>query len=204
MCVDVSGCGRRRPYLRPGRRLRCLVMPAHMKPTEVKQRTGNPGKRPLPDPILIGGRAELADLAEPPEDMPADAAEFWRRTAPDLIGAGILDRSDVAMFEDLCRAFARKEQFGRVIAAKDLFSPGSHGQIRQAPWVIGERQAAEEFRKLGALFGLSPVDRARLGLATLTGLSMAAELDRELAPRQGDPPVWDAAIDPEDLGVPGL
>ena len=180
-------------------------MPYPMKPTELKRRAGNPGHRPLPDPILIGGRMDLADLLEPPDELPKDGQKLWRELAPQLIRAGVLDRADVNLFEDLCRAWARLKQFGRIVASEGVISMGSQGQFRTAPWVTAERAAAEEFRQLCARFGLSPVDRARLGLASLQRLSMAIELEKELAPGEGEP-VDDDVIDGDEIGagIPGL
>lgn len=174
-----------------------------MKPVEQKIREGNPGKRPLPEVILIAGRPELQDLAEPPDDLPKTGQKLWRELAPTLIKAGVMDIADRFMFEELCRAHARRVQFSRVIAAKGLFAHGSHGQLKQSPAVVGERAAAEEFRQIAALFGLSPVDRTRLGLAHLHGQSMKLELDRAIGDRDAGVAAEVVDVDLNEVGLPG-
>ncbi len=170
------------------------------KPVEQKLRAGNPGHRPLPEPVLIAGRPELAELIEPPADLPKPGQEMWRELAPTLVEAGLLDAADRWMLAELCRAHARRIQFSRALQQDGLFAIGSRGQIRQHPAVAGERAAAVEFRQFAALFGLSPVDRTRLGLAHLKGRAMGLELDRLLC---GDDEVVDA-VAVEDVGLPGL
>jgi len=150
---------------------------------------------------MIGGRPDLAELAVPPADLPEDGQDLWRELAPTLIEAGLLDRTDRYLFTDLCRAWARRVMFSKVIAEYGYFSPGSHNQIRNHPAIAGERAAADEFRMLSALFGLSPVDRTKLGLATLAGQSMLIDLERSL---KGDDDVVDVVADDLDVGLPGV
>lgn len=172
------------------------------KPVEQRRREGNPGKRPLPQTVLLAGRPELNELAEPPADLPKPGQELWVELAPTLVRAGLLDLADRFMFEELCRAHARRVQFSRALKEDGLFAIGSHGQIKQHPAVAGERAAAEEFRQLGALFGLSPVDRTRLGLTTLVVRSMEIDLAHALED-PNDPGFVDAdAVD--EVGLPGV
>lgn len=103
-------------------------------------------------------------------------------------------------FEDLCRAHALKLSYGRVRAEKGAFSiSGRDGNVVQAAWTRAERAAGEECRALYARFGLTPVDRSRLGLMTLAGAGMAAELERELG---GSVEV--DLLDVDGVGIPGL
>jgi len=174
-----------------------------MIPTEIRRREGGSvSHRPIPQTVMVGGRPEMAELAVPPADLPEDGQDLWRELAPTLIEVGILDRTDRYLFADLCRAWARKVVFGRVIAKHGYFSPGSHGQIRMHPAIAGERAAADEFRLLAALFGLSPVDRTKLGLATLAGQSMMVDLERSLKVDEAD--VVDVVAGDLDVGLPGV
>jgi len=50
------------------------------KPVEQKIREGNPGRRPLPEPMLVAGRPRRGELDTPPSHLAEDAQAFWRGT----------------------------------------------------------------------------------------------------------------------------
>src|SRR4051794_28305836 len=88
------------------------------KPTPVEQRKleGNPGHRPLPEPLLIAGRPHLHELMEPPPHLPVEAHAFWTETVAHLVDCGLVDRVDAAALDQLATAYARWRQAGQVIA----------------------------------------------------------------------------------------
>jgi P27 family predicted phage terminase small subunit len=176
------------------------------KPAELRRREGGStvSHRPVPQTVVLGGRLDPQKFPAPPERLPEDGKDLWYELGPELAAVGLLDRFDLLAFEDLCRAHARKLQFGRVIAAKGPFAMGSRDQITQAAWTRAERAAADECARLYARFGLTPVDRTRLGLMHISGQSMARDLERALAPDEGDVDfvVVDDVI--EGVGIPGL
>jgi P27 family predicted phage terminase small subunit len=150
------------------------------KPIEERVRDGNPGKRPLPEPMLIGGRPNLDELNEPPAHLPEDAKEFWRDSVTRLVEVGIVDRVDVPALEQLAIQYARVRGAQKVIAEVGYFATGSTGQVKEHPAVKLEREATNLLLKLSEHFGLTPVARARLGLAELTRRSLASEMEEGL------------------------
>jgi phage terminase small subunit len=54
------------------------------KTREQRVREGNPGRRPLPAPVVLGGRPG-AEFEEPPEHLPTEAKEAWRVVVPTLL-----------------------------------------------------------------------------------------------------------------------
>lgn len=150
------------------------------KPVEQKIAEGNPGKRPLPEPLLVGGRLTEDDLAEPPADLPADAKRLWRRDVSRLVEVGIADKVDVAALEALCVAYARAKQAGRVVAKVGLFGEGAAGQLKEHPAVKIERESWAWFQRMAEQYGLTPIARTRLGQAELHRRTLAAELDEKI------------------------
>ncbi|MGI8800823.1 MAG: hypothetical protein ACR2KV_01420 [Solirubrobacteraceae bacterium] len=88
------------------------------KPVEQKRSEGNPGGRPLGDPVIIGGR--VAPVM--PAYLSVGAKKAWRETVPALTALEMLDRVDGPAVEalsvsiDLMRRAAgelkRCERFG--------------------------------------------------------------------------------------------
>jgi phage terminase small subunit len=181
------------------------------KPPEIRKREGNPGHRPLPEPLLVAGRPDLQAFATPPATLDRDATEFWRDSVTLLIEAGVVDLVDKPSLMIGATIYARVLQCQRLIAERGLFSPGSTGQIREAPWVKLERDSMVTFMRWAESHALTPVARTRLGLAQLHGKAMAKELEDALGPdRQAD--VESTAIEAEIIedgdtsgdGLPGL
>lgn len=150
------------------------------KPVEQKIKEGNPGKRKLPEPVLIGGRPELAEMNEPPEHLDDDAKEWWLVHVPRLLEVGILDRVDTPHLEMLATSYSRWRQAGRVLASEGLFQRGSVGQIKEHSALKIERAAKADYDKTCEQYGLSPLARTRLGLAELSRRSLAQEMSDSL------------------------
>jgi P27 family predicted phage terminase small subunit len=148
------------------------------QPIEQRIREGNTQQRPIPQPVLVGGRPDMEDFAEPPAGLPPDGKKLWRRDVGRLVEVGIVDRVDVAALEGLCVAYARAKQAGRIVNREGLTVDGSRGQPRPHPAVKIERESWLWFDRLGEQYGLTPIARTRLGLAgSLARRSMSAELD---------------------------
>lgn len=172
------------------------------KPVEQRRLEGNPGKRTLPEPMLVAGRPDH-ELDEPPAGLPRDAKEYWRATVRRLVEVGLLDLVDDAALRMLATEYARWRQAGRVITREGLISIGSHGQPMTHPAVRVERDAHRLYLSAAEQFGLTPMARTRLGLAELHRRSLHSEMDRALGSAdvvidgdaQGD--------DGDDIGLPG-
>lgn len=163
------------------------------KPAEQKALEGNPGHRPLPEPVLVGGRPLPTEMIEPPAYLPDDAQEFWRDSVATLIEVGIIDRVDAPALEALATQYARMRQANRVVASEGHFARGSTGQLVQHPALKIEREATAMFMRLAEHYALTPIARVRLGMAELHRRSLAQELNDDLG--------GDSALEPVDARV---
>jgi P27 family predicted phage terminase small subunit len=149
------------------------------KPVEVRRREGNPGRRPLPEPVLIGGRA----APRMPSYLPRRAKTAWRQIVPRLDEVGMLDRVDGPALEALCVQVAIMRQATAEIADLDsLVTLGSKGQPVPHPLLPVLASAQNAVRQWTERFGLDPSTRTRLGLSELHRRSLASELNDQLGP----------------------
>jgi P27 family predicted phage terminase small subunit len=172
------------------------------RPREEKVRTGK--TRNLPEVVRVSGRAELAEIAEPPAHLGKDAAQWWREVAPVLAEAGVLEKIDRYVLAMAAESYGDVLRMNRVIHEKGMFTTGSVGNIVEAPWVKVRRDAMAMFERYLNHVALSPVSRARLGLAHLTGRALMKEMDDAIGGLD-DPATIDAdVIEDEDLDAVGL
>ena len=143
------------------------------KPVEQRIREGNPGKRPLPEPIKLRGASAL----EKPDDLPARAAGLWDELVPVLEQAGLLNRIDEAALTALCLQWQRACDARTVVEQEGLVAIGSHGQLIEHPMLAAERAAHQLLLRYAEQYGITPVARARIALVARQMTSMADELD---------------------------
>lgn len=136
--------------------------------------------RPLPEPVLVAGRPEAKDIAEPPAHLPEDAKDLWRNDVQKILEVGIADKIDMAALEAMCIAYARAIQAGRVVKSEGLFTQGSVGQLREHPALRIERESWMTFLRLAEQFGITPISRTRLGLAELGRRTLEHDLQERL------------------------
>lgn len=161
----------------------------------------------MPETVRVSGRAELADIDEPPAHLGKDAKQWWREVAPVLAEAGILERIDRYVLACAASAYGDIVAMDRVLQAKGPFTTGSVGNIVEAPWVKVRRDAMATFERFSNHLALSPVARARLGLAHLTGRALMAEMNELIGEPDEDPAPIDAeAVEDDDelVGLPGV
>ncbi|ETD90397.1 phage terminase small subunit P27 family [Rhodobacter capsulatus] len=106
----------------------------------------------------------------PPEFMSADARAVWLRLAPQLIRLKRLEPHYHELFAGYCEEVAVYIAMTRDIGANGVTyetGAGRNGnQKRTRPEVHLRKSALEGMIRLGALFGLSPIDEKRLGAAS--------------------------------------
>jgi P27 family predicted phage terminase small subunit len=159
----------------------------------------------VPEVVRVSGRAELADIAEPPAHLGKDAKEWWSEVAPVLAEAGILERVDRYILACAASAYGDLVAMDRVLQAEGPFAMGSTGQIVEAPWMKVRRDAMLTFERFSNHLALSPVARARLGLAHLTGRALMAEMNELIGDPVEEPAPIDAeVVEDEDLEAVGL
>ena len=135
------------------------------KPTAIKLREGNPGKRPLnadePRPAV--------ELPEPPDFLCALAQAHWRELGPLLEAAGLVTRIDSPAMQMLCATYAEWRLC--VVAARHEgpLVEDDKGVQRINPLLLRADKRQEAYRKLIAEFGLSPAARSRLSVKPPAG-----------------------------------
>lgn len=134
------------------------------KPVELKVLEGNPGKRPLPE---VPEHSALT--ASPPEELPALGRNLWRRLVREFGETKLLqatDREALLVMCDLwavyCDAMAKTRAIGTLVKATHHNSDRAAVTINPA-WRVA-RDAIRELEQLWARFGLTPADRARIGM----------------------------------------
>jgi P27 family predicted phage terminase small subunit len=130
------------------------------KPTAVKKRQGNPGRRPLPEnePVFQGGTT-------PPKHLDRIARNEWRRLAPRLIVHGMLTPADRAAFSAYCVAYSTHVRAEEFLAKKKTLAyktPG--GVLRPWPEIAISNQALGQMYRFLTEFGLTPSSRSRLDI----------------------------------------
>ena len=114
---------------------------------------GNPGKRPLrPEPQP----ARPAQCPEPPPFVTGYAADEWRRVAPELHRLELLTVIDIAALAAYCMAYARWRTAEEVLARLAQCDGEKH--VRRI-----SRGAAADMVRFVREFGMTPIERSRLG-----------------------------------------
>lgn len=144
------------------------------KPTELKRRLGNPGKRALPAPITA-----LAPAITP--GLPAAPAADELVAALMEAGAGAwigkTDRPLLQLVEDdwaeraKLRAFLDKVGMSYVSESKV-----SGMQIHPRPELLQLREVEKRLDRRLSLLGLTPTDRSRLGVAEVKAQKTKLEI----------------------------
>lgn len=129
------------------------------KPVEVKQLTGNPGKRKLPTNTP---KPRVRSLAVPRGQLSAEGKRVWRQLAPMLAKNGLLTEADGLALLMLChaatiamRAHAEAEEVG-------LTQVDDKGVIRPTPQVRIAKDWQQVFLRWCTEFGLTPSARGKL------------------------------------------
>lgn len=146
------------------------------KPVEAKRLAGNPGRRPLPEPVLLGGRA----APRMPSYLPDRAKAAWRQIVPRLAAVGMLDAVDGPALEALCVNVAIMREAAGELKGAPMLVPGSHGNVKRHPAFDVFQTAQGEVRTWCERFGMDPATRTRLGLAELQRRSLATEMNAQL------------------------
>jgi P27 family predicted phage terminase small subunit len=177
------------------------------KPIPVEQRRlegRDVSHRPLPEPLLVAGRPELQELADPPEHLTAAAQDFWRDIVVQLVKVGMIDRVDRPALELICTTWDEYTKADRVVREQGFFAAGPTGTIKEHPALKMRRLARAEFFKYAEQYGLTPMARTRLGLAELHARTLEQELGEKLDGRGGEGVIDGTAEEyTDDVGLPG-
>lgn len=145
-------------------------------PTERKRRTGNPGHRPLPEPVVhLAAVSAVSAIPPPPETLADTGRAVWDR----LWTAGqawLSPATDVDIMTRLCEAHEEREALREAIAEEGYMVAGSMGQRRANPLLSEVRALESQMTKWESLCGFTPTDRARLGMAEVKARSKLEEM----------------------------
>lgn len=141
------------------------------KPTEQKRRTGNPGKRALPQPLTI--IAAVPYDTEPPATLADEGIREWRHI---LTSAPWIGPSDLRNLRLYCEALDRRSLLMAELADQGyvLYTDKGYAYLNPAHGALATTEA--QITKWLSLLGLSPSDRSRLGVAEVKARSKLEEL----------------------------
>jgi P27 family predicted phage terminase small subunit len=144
------------------------------KPTYLRVAEGNRGHRAInpSEPKY----QPMSDLTAPAHLGDYGRAE-WDRLAPILAPCGLLTEAYRGTFEALCEAYNDWRTAGAAIdGAYSFTSESGYSNVR--PEVTVRDRARDAYVKIGALFGLSPAESARLEVPILPpSAGEAADVD---------------------------
>jgi hypothetical protein len=134
------------------------------KPVEVKRRTGNPGKRPLPKPSNVVALPPAAGIPAYPADLGLAGKRLWDRAWKAAI-TWLSPDSDGESVEEACRL------------ADDLATARTRFRATTDPGDLRALVAAsKQFTDALSVLGFNPTARARLGVAEVKRVSALEEL----------------------------
>ena len=76
--------------------------------------------------------------------------------------AGLLTLADSSVLERMAIAWARYRECQRQLKADGLLTKQGNGAMGRSPWLLVQRQAADEMHTCATALGLSPLARTRL------------------------------------------
>jgi hypothetical protein len=135
------------------------------KPIEVKRRTGNPGKRPLPSEGSLVLLPSMYEIPEPPRPLRSKAAlDLWERVW-NMGQTWISPSSDIEILLITCEMI--EERWNLRIQVMQNNRPEERRGLREL-----EKQIITNL----SLLGFTPTDRSRLGVAEVKKMSKLEEL----------------------------
>jgi hypothetical protein len=135
------------------------------KPTELKRRVGNPGKRALPTPATVHALPPVDTTPDPPRPLGPAGRALWERAWQH--GRAWIAESDIELLLLTCEQIDERQALRlRVLRDNDW---RERSGLRALDKVIQDG--------LG-MMGFSPVDRSRLGVAEVKVVSALEEVRR--------------------------
>jgi P27 family predicted phage terminase small subunit len=142
------------------------------KPTERKRAAGNPGKRPLAEPIALV--APVDGVPSPPVELERAGSELWRLIWSEA--SDWLAPSDVPLVALVAQFADERGRWLAMASSEGVTHTTRHGAIRVHPGVGEARRLEVAMIQILSLLGLSPSDRSRLGLSEVRRMSSLADL----------------------------
>lgn len=128
------------------------------KNNAAKKAEGNPGKRPLVDPV----RGEVG-IPDKPAYLNECESGYWDFYARQLDLRGDLDKADGPALADMCVCCARLEEAEGIIREGGLMVKGERGMVKN-PAIQLSRNYRQQAQKYFELFGVCPAPRGRMNI----------------------------------------
>jgi P27 family predicted phage terminase small subunit len=154
------------------------------KPVQIKELTGNPGKRALPElPNILPGEPQA------PASVLADSAALaeWKRISPQLMRVNLLSEVDMGALAAYCQAFSLWQKASESVEQDGILLTGPMG-TRKNPAVGIMLDAWKAVRAFCAEFGLTPSSRSKVTHTTNSADADAFERFLFDPPEDGDEP----------------
>ena len=131
------------------------------KPTAVRRRDGNPGKRAWNDaePVPPEG------LPDCPEHLSVIAADEWHRVARTLYDMGVLTTIDRAVLAAYCQAYGRWVEAERKLQETPQIFKTPSGYVQQSPWLGIANKALDQMGRCMVELGMTPAARSRVSIS---------------------------------------
>lgn len=160
------------------------------KPKPVEQHLAEGTYRPDKhgdSPIEVADRIVSAEFLPAPSHLNDPAREVWSAVVETIVDSGILQGADELALEALALSVATWRAAQADIDDNGILVRGRFGTDVANPSIAIRDKAMAEFRAWAARFGLTPSDRASLGMTLIKGKSAAESWDDELGtdPRHG-------------------
>lgn len=146
-------------------------MPNPPKPNEIKRKTGNPGKRRLPQAMNVVAMPMAQEPPEPPRPLGPEGLRLWKRIW-EAGRAWISPTSDIEHVLILCETMDERSQLRLNV-------------LRGSDWRdrVALRSIDHQLSSMLSALAFNPVDRSRLGVAEVQA---ASKMDQLLARRRGE------------------
>ncbi len=145
------------------------------KPTALKERQGNPGKRAL----NRGVATVKQGVTRPPAHLGAAAKHEWQRLRKKLAPAGLLTPLDANVLAMYCMAWARWVEAEEQLTRIGPVVKTKNGNLIQNPYLAVANKSMEQMLLYARELGMTPSSRSRIQLPVKqVGPSLAEELFR--------------------------
>ena len=141
------------------------------KPIEQKRKIGNPGKRALPSLASVSTLPAAVGIPDPLRPLGQEGKRMWDRIWAGA-AAWVAPTTDIELVQLTCEAMDER------IALRVAVLRGSDWRDR-----VALRSLEHDLRSMLSALGMTPVDRTRMGVAEVRGVSKLEALQARAAQR---------------------
>lgn len=137
-------------------------MPNRKKPAHLKVLEGNTGRRPVKTPPKVTPSAKVPKAYA---GIHKEVQAMYRKVAPDLHAAGLLEDIDVAGLEiALGHAVLARKALEELLGSEVVDEDRMHGRTRKHPAAQVFRDNSEAYMKWAKEFGMTSRARAEIAM----------------------------------------